>query len=420
MTLERSRTWSSPNLVRGVETIWNSDGTRYDEFRRSRTNVSQGTMHDELHSRKHLSKSKFGWMDWGGPMYSVSRRITTLDNFSLTSPKKGLYKKCTWDGYWHPATPAELQVQLVAPSTAMLDAWGTKAIARVIPTRPQSGLTQFVAELRDIPRMPIVGLYRAIKNGGRKKDLFRRSSRHIGGEYLNFEFGWRPLVADLIAFHKATRDASKHIAQLERDSGRVVRRKTTLYDNSTSTSWMSAGKSQIGFGPSTNVIRGADYVRYNRVDEESVWFSGAFTYYLTAGKDFVSSWKRDEQILSYLYGTRFSVDTLWELAPWSWAVDWVSSVGSVATNLAAFSNDGLVMRYGYVMFKRKVSTMAQMTCKIFNTDTLVSTHMKVEDELKMRRQATPFGFGLTIGGFSLRQVAILSALTLGKIGHSGH
>lgn len=168
------------------------------------------------------------------------------------------------------------------------------------------------------------------------------------------------------------------------------------------------------------MIRGADYVRYNRVDEESVWFSGAFTYYLTAGKDFVSSWKRDEQILSYLYGTRFSVDTLWELSPWSWAVDWVSSVGSVATNLAAFSNDGLVMRYGYVMFKRKVSTMAQMTCKIFNTDTLVSTHMKVEDELKMRRQATPFGFGLTIGGFSLRQVAILSALTLGKIGHSGH
>lgn len=410
----RFRNYSSPDPRSAESRIYLPNGTLFSTETKSRVTNSIGSMSDDKHGRPGRRSTKFVWWgDWGGDMTLQKTTYHLPPDFRIRTPKKGLDGKHEYDGWWYPVIPEQMASPLVIPPASSLDGWGTKAVAQTVPTRPQAGLTQFVAELKDIPKLPIVGLYRAIKAGGRRKDLFRRSARHVGGEYLNYEFGWRPLVQDLIDFHKATRDASKIIAQFERDSGRVVRRRRLIHHAQSSSS--TAPTTSIGSGPSTAFLKlaGSEFIR-TRTDETNIWFSGAYTYYLVPGKDFVSSVRRDEQLLNKLYGTRFSVDTLWELTPWSWALDWVSSIGSVAANLAAFSNDGLIMRYGYIMFNRTITTTAQLSCTVYNTTDRLTTRATCIQELKMRRRATPFGFGLTLGALSTRQLAILSALKLSR------
>jgi hypothetical protein len=49
--------------------------------------------------------------------------------------------------------------------------------------------------------------------------------RDIGGEYLNYQFGWAPIVSDLKSVASAISNSERILRQLERDSGKNVRRK---------------------------------------------------------------------------------------------------------------------------------------------------------------------------------------------------
>lgn len=292
---------------------------------------------------------------------------------------------------------------------------GTKGIAQSAPTRPQAGLTQFVAELKDIPKAPILGLYKAIAKGGRKKDLIKRAANGIGHEYLNFEFGWRPLQQDMKDFHKSVKDASKTIDQLLRDSGKVVRRRRTLREETVSDPPFESAFQTIGYGPTSVHLQAIQGVITEKSISTRVWFSGAFTYYISAGPSYISVAKRNEQILSKLFGTRFGIDTLWELTPWSWALDWVGNIGDVARNIAAFSNDGLILRYGYVMYHQKATETRSLTAIDKGSGRPVTTTATCVREYKTREGATPFGFGLSWSGFSSRQLAIAAALGLSRM-----
>lgn len=379
------------------------------------TNIVLGSeiMSDATHGPRPRGKAA-KIVDWGGDM----TRSTYRWNFSGLStyidvPEKGLTGRRVYSGYWIPVSPWTA-THIAVPSMSYLDAMGTKGIALSSPTRPQAGLTQFVAELKELPKAPILGLYKAISAGGRKKDLFRKAKSGVGHEYLNFEFGWRPLFKDMEDFHKSAMNASKTIDQLLRDSGRPVRRKRQLVEQKSQGSERIGFANHIGAGPDTNHLVAIDKDRTIDSSTLSVWFEGSFTYFISAGDNWVSQAKRNEQILSKMYGTRFGIDTLWELTPWSWALDWVGSIGDVARNLAAFSNDGLVLHYGYVMYHQTETRTVSLRARSKADGSILHTQAQLIRELKMRRRATPFGFGLTFAGFSTRQLAILTALGLSR------
>ena len=180
----------------------------------------------------------------------------------------------------------------------------------------------------------------------------------------------------------------------------------------TTTTVSQSGISHIGAGPSSIFLAAVQGTITETKNTIRVWFSGAFTYYISAGPGYKSVARRNEQVLSKLFGTRFGVDTLWELTPWSWALDWVGNIGDVATNLAAFSNDGLIMRYGYVMYHQKVTDSRSLTARFKSDNTFQSTTATLVREYKMRQAATPYGFGLTWSGFNNRQLAIAAAIGL--------
>lgn len=109
-----------------------------------------------------------------------------------------------------------------------------------------------------------------------------------------------------------------------------------------------------------------------------------------------------------LYGVRVSPSVIWNLTPWTWAIDWASNAGDVLQNIEAFSNDGLVMRYGYIMSEQSVRYDRRWKGAYNRVPLTTADAYGVTS--KVRERATPYGFGLDPDGFSGSQLSILAAL----------
>lgn len=301
-------------------------------------------------------------------------------------------------------------------SDASLDALGTRAIAMTIPTNPLSGLAVALGELKrdGIPSLLGVQAWKGRTN----------LAKSAGSEYLNHQFGWVPLVNDLKRFTYSVRNSDELIAQYARNSGKRIKRELTFpVERKVLSSTTQVGNGPLHVTPEPfllEIYTGTNSSTSQRIttysEERHVWFSGCYTYYLPPYKPNGDNSKRNRQLANYLYGTRVTPETLWDLTPWSWAADWVGNFGDVLHNVSAFANDGLVMHYGYMM-----ETYIHR-CTVINTGfglrsypgkryTVSSTLSTIS---KKRRVASPYGFGLDPLGFTNRQWAILAALGISR------
>jgi len=240
-----------------------------------------------------------------------------------------------------------------------------------------------------------------------------------GDEYLKGQFGWMPLVRDISDVASVIVNSQRLITQAERDSGRMVRRRynfppvdslteTVLQSNTSPTKW---GGHDVGkFYNVANTGQGK-IVRY-RTTSIRRWFSGAFTYHLPKyGDGLVDQFRQADRLL----GLSPDPEVLWNITPWSWAVDWFANVGDVIHNVNTFAKYGLVLKYGYVMEHSIVSDLYTYS----GPDVFISParpqNLTLTTEVKLRRRATPFGFGLTMGGLNNTQKAIVAALGLTRV-----
>jgi hypothetical protein len=312
---------------------------------------------------------------------------------------------------------------------------GATAISRTIPTNPVSGAAVFVGELREgLPHIVGSGLLKErtklLKNMKGKKDLLDRGFRNrrphrdptrfvssSGSEYLNVQFGWVPMMSDLRKFARSVKDQNKIIRQLHKDSGRLVRRRYHFPTEET--------VNQFGGNLQPTMVDGSplDSFFFNgptgltditQTWTRKRWFSGAYEFYLPPADSGVV-----DKIMSYeaeankLLGLRLTPEVVWELAPWSWAVDWFSNVGNVLTNASAFSRDGLVLRYGYMMEETSFRSEVKLRIPMFRLGGEPFFH-DVKEALgsttKYRQYALPYGFNVDLGSLSPRQLAITAAL----------
>jgi hypothetical protein len=242
-------------------------------------------------------------------------------------------------------------------------------------------------------------------------------ARAAGSEYLNAEFGWKPFISDIRKFSNAVRHADAVLAQYERDAGKQVRRsyhfpEQRIYDRSI----VATSVGSI-WGPlNSNLLDGSSYGTVERVRETTrrQWFSGAFTYHLPTGYDSRSKMARYALESKKLFGLSLTPETLWNLAPWSWAVDWFSNTGDVVSNLTDWATDGLVMRYGYLMEHSIVrDTYTHTGSGLIGLKNRVSP-LTFVIETKIRKRANPFGFGVSWNGLSPFQLSIAAALGLSR------
>jgi hypothetical protein len=329
------------------------------------------------------------WVDWD----SSGRRI-------VCDPAPGGNRNVS-SGTVFPFDPDDQNAPL-ASSGFELNAVGALAIDRVKPSNPLVDLAVTIGELRE-------GLPSLMLRWYKTKD-----ARRSGDDYLNVEFGWKPLLRDLFAALDAHEEYEKLLAR-QRERGKELIRRRYDFDTFTSTT-----VSQVGTGfPTVPVLPGDNYASYGVVTRERTitrkrWFSGAFVHYVPDPMDpRVSAQAARLRRARDQYGFRLTPDVLWNLTPWSWLSDWLLTTGSTLSNIADIFSFNLAMPYAYVMEHIKCTD-------VFTSTTVIKGGVGgpgpliIHYDVKSRKKASPFGFGLAWEGFSPKQLAILAALGISR------
>jgi len=317
-----------------------------------------------------------------------------------------------------------------------LNAQGTDFIVKNRPGNPLVSLGQYIIELRELPQVP----------------HFLRTTKHqisdIGSEYLNVEFGWKPLIKDLMKIHDLQFKIARKINDLVKNNGIPVRRRSKKVV-STDSFIVREGSLSIPFGDLSDPSIGghsdlkdytlcgpfgglvtypnwsgqADY-RLSRTTYETVWNCGTFKYYVPD----IGSNQWTERAIKALYGTDLTPSLLYSVYPWTWLTDWFINVGDIISNLSKNAVDNETLTNCYSMYTKTVYDVVDVSVHwdevnadslpgvgFFlpaGSDTLKHTIARVN---KLRHQSSPFGFGLKRGDFSATQLAILAALAVSRI-----
>jgi len=260
------------------------------------------------------------------------------------------------------------------------------------PAKPMLSLGVALAELREFPRL----LYASVS-----------SLKGIADYFLAIQYGWKPLLQDVIKLVKFYERVSQRIDFLIANSGKPVRREGRL--SSTSDSgllWEEAGLRMRNTAPDwgkpslTDSWRQSS--RYTITRER--WFSGEFLFWI----DDIRWPNTRSHIGAGLAGLRITPADVWDALPWTWLIDWFANVGDVLHNLEDNVADRQVSRYAYVMGK----TMREYTQH--TTDGYLSCSLSHIFETKVRRKVDPFGLTPEVE-LSPLQLAILGALAIQRV-----
>lgn len=323
--------------------------------------------------------------------------------------------RARYNGPLLPLPPHQLEWPTVYPSSNDdLDEYGSTAIARCSPSNPTTDLTTTIGEIfhEGIPK--VVG--GTLKTWGKLTNRDRR--RAIGQEYLNVEFGWKPFTSALKDALKSMLTADEVWKRYVDNSGRMVRRRYQFPEETSTNIQVVASNASPWHSPSTSIYSknsSSGGIVY-RTDKVTVrrWFSGAFVYYVPPVGDSQEQIARAIIMARKTLGISLTPDSVWNLAPWSWAVDWFSNTGDVLSNWSDWAIDNQVLLYGYIMeHKRHERTYTFTGDTGYQSGSVPMDVVKV-CETKVRRQASPYGFGVSDTDLSDRQKTIIAALGISK------
>nr|QDH86460.1 MAG: hypothetical protein H2Rhizo31384_000005 [Leviviridae sp.] len=427
----RTRAVPYPGPVRGQLDygIWTSTTPKRHTYSTSNLsqafaplNGSQTTTSENHPAWKSRKKNSFKG-DLGGPFYTSKRYVETSSSTTLLSYEtynrfQDLGSFAKYEGPFLPMSPDSYQwPSRVESSSKDLDELGTVAIARCSPASPAANMATFLGELyqEGLPHLIGSGLHAL------RSMTHRERRRAIGGEYLNYQFGWLPFVSDVRKIAHSIAHAHQVLGQFERGAGKLVRRRyefplsksvTTSTVRQNVSPWLSPSGGGLS-GDGSQINKGTVFLTTTVTKKQ--WFSGGFTYWFPMGSDLRSSLARYAIEARKLLGLSLTPDSIWSVSPWSWAVDWFSDTNEFLTNWSNWAIDGQALAYGYVMehsIARNTYTFSGPTgyypsfVRPFDVSLVIET--------KQRRQATPFGFGLDWNGFSSVQTAIIAALGLSR------
>lgn len=356
-------------------------------------NLSPATFHGHQHNAED-------WYDWSGNCVPKSYYEYSLQSSSGSKPGAAL-------------------------SDYDVIARGTTGMSRSIPTNPSYGLSRAIGELRNDGLPAVVGMQALKERSKYLKDLkksskystsrsqaFKRKTsrsranfRQSGQEYLNVEFGWLPLISDLLGFARAVKSSNKTIRQYQHSADSKIRRRYAFPVELTSFTGVG-GQAFMTVNP----VGGLWPASLSITSRHETSFSGAFRYHLPLGDDISSKMMKWESEANKLLGLRLTPKLVWDLAPWTWAYSWFSNTGDVLNNLSRLGADGLVLQYGYVTDYRKTSYTIDAWADYYGKRLTASS--TYAEKFIRRMPATWYGFGFDFSALSSTQEAVVVALGL--------
>lgn len=317
--------------------------------------------------------------------------------------------------------------------TSSMLVYGAEAYERLRPDKPDfSPLQDLIETLREVP-----SLWIAWKQFNKRfnAELARKSKKRIfmgktGRYHLAVQFGVMPLISSTIQFLEAWHGADKRVLQLLKDNGKWVRRRVVLSRGGTlgpddELPWIWHQTHPDPWHPDVQpALKAECYVQgsHATVDfkvgtRSVVWAVGKSKYFL--GPGYTSSRREISSIKRNVYADmRITPDLVYNLVPWSWLMDYFTSLGSLFGALSGGLADSIIFDYAYIMRTDYESHQLTYTQRVYTSKSgegNTTCSITKEGVIKGRLHASLFGFGLTHEDLSPLQVGILGALGLSTL-----
>lgn len=404
---------------------YNSSGLRYIgglPYAQYSGTTSSGWMEETMSLRHpHWRFRKGRARNIGGPFFSRKVRLVTdfpssLQLSTTATPNSG-YRH---EGFVAPPAVFKEMQAIHAGKPLDSDTWssdralsrselralGLNLLLKATPTTPAYSMANALGELvseRAFFSIPKIG---------------EPTPGSVSGDYLNLQFAILPLISDEAELRKIARESDEIIKQFRRDSGRRVKRRRaeeTVVSTSTTT-YTSGGDVQVQTGTGTvlaTALRRSPKLTITQKITRDIWFSGVWEYYVPPTAERFLSFIAEK---NRLYGFIPTPQTVWELTPFSWLVDWFVNVDDLLRQTFIAGTDGSVPVRAYVMAKSIIVTEYTWTAELpFAGSWRPRTFTYVvEETIKQRERAGGFGLDWREEGLSPKQLSILAALGVSR------
>jgi hypothetical protein len=297
--------------------------------------------------------------------------------------------------------------------------------ANTNPDRNEASMGVTMIELLrgDIPSV--------LKNFRKMTEEAQSLRKTLGSDYLNIAFGWAPLISEAANLLKIglSIDRAIYYESFRRQrqwDGPSVRTNAVVsgvslgYTRSPVGTFNYGGSSVSAPYSSGNGISLSNIERVT-VRQEDYSFTSRYTG--IAKPPSLANYHMERALnMAQRLGVINDPQLIWELMPYSWLVDWFSTMGSSISNANTYSpmKGKYSVDYAYVTTKHVVEETLDFTTGKFNNPTLLRSFAWRNPvsygatTCKWRDRATPFGFGTQLGSLSASQFGILVALGLAK------
>lgn len=318
-------------------------------------------------------------------------------------------------------TSTRLSGPLATPSVLERNARLSPVFANMLPTQQVAQVGETVVSLLrgEFPTL-IRNLSKALKELRRIQDIPRSSAKYAGREYLNVTFGWKPLISDF-------ENAIRVLTTVDRlIYGTAYRRKRTI-------SWPTVYTEEADMSrlfTSTAYGGSASSVSSQAIRRDMAPYlltSRSYDARLSArlvpiARPGIGANKFIDEAVEQMEKIGLWYPALgWDLLPYSWLIDWFTSLGSAINNASRYgSKPGQTnVDYAWITTCTKTLTIGGFRrVGVFPNGSLThsaSGYMKNMTVSKTRFSSSPFGVGLDLSGLNPGQIAIMVALGLSKI-----
>jgi hypothetical protein len=253
----------------------------------------------------------------------------------------------------------------------------------------------------------------------------------LGSDFLNITFGWTPLIQEYANLIKVGMNLERVIyyesfRRKRQWDGPTASTSTTpgVTVNHLNAPYSSAYRHLLPsdqIGPSVGY--GLSYESELRtVESEDYHFSSRYTGIAKASRR-AESFSDQAMDVSKRLGLVDDPQMLWDLTPYSWLVDWFTTMGDSISNANVYSpmRGKYDIDYAYLTTQRTQDVQGTLlrVVPVSFTEYIKSVRMTQSTSsaisvTRWRDRATPFGFGTQLGSLSGSQYAILVALGLAQ------
>lgn len=282
----------------------------------------------------------------------------------------------------------------------------TAALAGSHPGEPVVALPVFLFELKDVPSMLKQAKERTaglIKNArsSNKRDILRYLSgpKARASDYLAYQFGWRPLVSDLMDMVGVTKWMHDRGRMLRNYSSKGISRRRLLGTFTAQTTDPRYPYDAQWFDKWGTAVTSHSASRW----VVSHWSANRYAFETALDSKNVNAFRRAA------LGLDVSLTHAWDALPWSWLTDWFVDVGSVIH--ASQNRMGIQFKDAVVMTHRKSTRVISPY-----PSWLTMTPVMLERETKHRTLTSPLTSIFSgINYLGPKQLGILAALKVTRV-----